>query len=66
MRWQEDLLSRGWNALYIENHDQPRSIDTFGNGSIESAKALAVSYMLLRDAFHLSRTGIRHEQFPIY
>lgn len=48
MRWQEDLLERGWNALYIENHDQPRSIDTFGDGSIESAKALAVSYMLLR------------------
>ena len=47
-RWQEDLLERGWNALYIENHDQPRSIDTFGDGSIESAKALAVSYMLLR------------------
>ncbi len=34
--------------MYIENHDQPRSIDTFGDGSIESAKALAVSYMLLR------------------
>lgn len=48
MRWQEDLLERGWNALYIENHDQPRSIDTFGDGSLESAKALAVSYMLLR------------------
>lgn len=48
MRWQEDLLEQGWNALYIENHDQPRSIDTFGDGSIESAKALAVSYMLLR------------------
>ncbi|MBK5076707.1 alpha-glucosidase [Lactococcus lactis] len=48
MRWQEDLLERGWNALYIENHGQPRSIDTFGDGSIESAKALAVSYMLLR------------------
>ena len=48
MRWQEDLLERGWNALYIENHDQPRSIDTFGDDSIESAKALAVSYMLLR------------------
>lgn len=48
MRWQEDLLERGWNALYIENHDQPRSIDTFGDGSIESAKALSVSYMLLR------------------
>ncbi|WP_420844221.1 alpha-glucosidase [Lactococcus taiwanensis] len=48
MRWQNDLLARGWNALYLENHDQPRSIDVFGNGSLASAKALAVSYMLLR------------------
>lgn len=48
LRWQEDLLSRGWNALYLENHDQPRSIDCFGDGSLASAKALAVSYMLLR------------------
>ena len=48
MRWQEDLQAEGWNALYLENHDQPRSIDTFGDGSLASAKALAVSYMLLR------------------
>ena len=48
MRWQLDLLERGWNALYLENHDQPRAIDIFGDGSIASAKALAVSYMLLR------------------
>jgi alpha-glucosidase len=48
MRWQNDLRERGWNALYIENHDMPRSITTFGDGSWESAKALAVQYMLLR------------------
>ncbi|WEV44876.1 alpha-glucosidase [Streptococcaceae bacterium ESL0687] len=48
IRWQEDLSEEGWNALYIENHDNPRSIDVFGDGSLQSAKALAVHYMLLR------------------
>lgn len=48
IRWQRDLLMHGWNALYLENHDQPRAIDVFGDGTVESAKALAVSYMLLR------------------
>ncbi|MFC4652072.1 alpha-glucosidase [Lactococcus nasutitermitis] len=48
MRWQKDQLARGWNALYLENHDQPRSIDAFGDGSLASAKALAVAIMLLR------------------
>ncbi|EKF51701.1 alpha-glucosidase [Lactococcus garvieae] len=48
IRWQKDMLERGWNALYLENHDQPRAISCFGDGSIASAKALAVSYMLLR------------------
>ncbi|MEY8538446.1 alpha-glucosidase [Lactococcus muris] len=48
MRWQKDMLARGWNALYLENHDQPRAISCFGDGSMASAKCLAVSYMLLR------------------
>lgn len=48
IRWQKDMLERGWNALYLENHDQARVIDVFGDGSLESAKALAVAYMLLR------------------
>ncbi|GAB2024249.1 alpha-glucosidase [Lactovum odontotermitis] len=47
-RWQKDLLERGWNALYIENHDMPRAISVYGDGSAASAKALAVQYMLLR------------------
>lgn len=48
IKWQKDMLERGWNALYLENHDQARLIDAFGDGSLESAKALAVAYMLLR------------------
>ena len=35
----------GWNALYLENHDQPRSINRFASGSPEyraqSSKMLA-------------------------
>ena len=26
-RWQKQLENKGWNALFIENHDQPRRID---------------------------------------
>ena len=48
IRWQEDQLADGWNALYIENHDTTRSIDFFGDGSVKSAKALALHYMFLR------------------
>jgi alpha-glucosidase len=46
--WQKALEERGWNALYLENHDGPRAISLYGDGSFASAKALAVSYMLLR------------------
>lgn len=50
-KWQNDLSGlkykqdgSGWNALYFENHDQPRSVTRFGNDSTywkESAKMLA-------------------------
>ena len=44
-RWQEGLAEDGWNSLYFENHDQPRSVSRFGDDSPEhrvaSAKALA-------------------------
>lgn len=29
--WQTKLYGRGWNALYFENHDQPRVISRWGN-----------------------------------
>ena len=51
-RWQEALDGKGWNALYMENHDVPRSVSVFGcddeTHRVVSAKALAVMYLLLQ------------------
>ncbi len=29
-KWQAGLEGKGWNALFIENHDQPRRVSTWG------------------------------------
>ncbi len=51
-RWQYGLRDKGWNSLYYENHDQPRSLGRFtgdyGDRRKEAAKMLAVSYQLLQ------------------
>ena len=39
-RWQEGLADVGWNSLYFSNHDQPRVVSRFGDGSPEAAKML--------------------------
>lgn len=50
--WQRELATDGWNSLYFENHDQPRSVSRFGDDSPEhrvtSAKALATVLHLHR------------------
>lgn len=46
--WQNEL---DWNAIYLENHDQPRSISRFGDDKAywsESAKMLATLLLTLR------------------
>lgn len=30
-RWCMELEGRGWNSLYLSNHDQPRPVSRFGN-----------------------------------
>ena len=43
-QWQDKLNGHGWNALYFENHDQPRVISRWGNDTTyreECAKAYA-------------------------
>ena len=30
-KWQNKLNGKGWNTLYLENHDQSRMIDRFGS-----------------------------------
>ena len=39
-RWQAGLAERGWNSLYWNNHDQPRVVSRYGDGSPEAAKML--------------------------
>lgn len=50
-KWQKGLERNGWNALFLENHDQPRSVSTWGNDQAyrrESAKCLATLYFLMQ------------------
>ena len=47
-KWQTELP---WNSLYLENHDQPRSVDRFADGTKyrkESAKMLLGMQLALR------------------
>ena len=46
--WQKALRGKGWNLLYIENHDHPRVISRYGSERYrtESGKMLAACYML--------------------
>ncbi len=50
--WQKGLSGCGWNSLFIENHDQRRSIGRFGTDDkkyrIESAMMLGASYFFLQ------------------
>lgn len=48
--WQKGLEGVGWNALFLENHDQPRSVSTWGNDEQywkESAKMLGAFYFFM-------------------
>lgn len=48
-RWQKGLEGKGWNALFIENHDIPRVVSTWGNDKEylrECATAFAAVYFL--------------------
>ncbi|MGG4169225.1 alpha-glucosidase [Rossellomorea vietnamensis] len=50
-KWQKDLEGRGWNSLYLNNHDQPRMVSRFGDDKeyrVESAKMLATFLHMLQ------------------
>ncbi|MCR5558057.1 MAG: alpha-glucosidase [Butyrivibrio sp.] len=46
-KWQTALDGKGWNALYLENHDHPRIISRYGSNHFwrESGTMLAASYI---------------------
>ncbi len=48
-KWQDALYGKGWNVLFLENHDVVRVVSNWGNIKEywkESAKSLALSYFL--------------------
>ena len=43
-RWQNGLRGKGWNSLFLNNHDLPRTVSRWGDDGkyrVESAKMLA-------------------------
>lgn len=50
-RWQRELQNKGWNALFVENHDVPRIVSKWGDPvrhRRESATAIATMYFLMQ------------------
>lgn len=48
-KWQYELEDKGWNALFVENHDIPRVVSRWGNDReyrVECAKAFALCYFM--------------------
>ena len=46
--WSKQLNSQGWLGLYLENHDQPRSLTIYGDNQPLAAKSLATLLLTLR------------------
>jgi oligo-1,6-glucosidase len=74
-RWQKDLEGKGWNSLYLSNHDQPRALSRFGNDGqyrLESAKMLATFLHTLQGTPYvyqgeeIGMTNVRFESINDY
>ncbi len=74
-RWQKELEGKGWNSLYLCNHDQPRALSRFGNDGeyrVESAKMLATFLHMLQGTPYiyqgeeLGMTNVRFESIKDY
>jgi glycosidase len=69
-KWQKGLENNGWNALFLENHDQARSVSTWGNDKeywSESAKSLATMYFLMQGTpfiYQGQEIGMTNVKFP--
>jgi oligo-1,6-glucosidase len=74
-KWQKALERKGWNSLYFNNHDQPRSVSRFGNDKeyrVESAKMLATLLHMMKGTPYvyqgeeLGMTNIRFDSINEY
>lgn len=69
-RWQYALEGKGWNALFLENHDQVRSVSRWGDEGRfwkESAKMLGAFYFFMKGTPYIyqgQEIGMTNVQFP--
>ncbi|MEC1154538.1 glycoside hydrolase family 13 protein [Cytobacillus horneckiae] len=69
-RWQKGLAKDGWNALFLENHDKPRIVSTWGDDNgfwYESATALATMYFLMQGTpfiYQGQEIGMTNVKYP--
>ena len=65
-RWQEALAERGWNSLYLGNHDQPRMASRFGDGSPACGQVPgAAEPRAARHALRVPGRRDRHDELPV-
>lgn len=74
-KWQVGLEGKGWNALFLENHDLPRSISSWGDDNLywrKSAKMLATMYFLMQgtpfiyQGQEIGMTNVQYENVDDY
>jgi oligo-1,6-glucosidase len=69
-KWQIGLAERGWNSLYLNNHDQPRMVSRFGDDGeyrVQSAKMLATLLHTLKGTPYIyqgEEIGMTNVKFP--
>ncbi|ASS91133.1 glycoside hydrolase family 13 protein [Aeribacillus pallidus] len=69
-KWQKELEGKGWNSLYLNNHDQPRAVSRFGDDGkyrVESAKMLATFLHMMQGTPYIyqgEEIGMTNVRFP--
>ncbi|CAF4547585.1 unnamed protein product [Rotaria sp. Silwood2] len=69
-RWQKSLEKTGWNAVFLENHDKPRIVSTWGNDKEhwrDCATSFATVYMLMMGTpfiYEGQEIGMTNVRFP--
>ena len=67
-RWQKRLEGMGWNALFIENHDQPRRVSTWemtNNFGMNLQRVMLSHIFTTRNTVYLSRPRNWYDKLSI-
>ena len=74
-RWQTELYNKGWQGLFLANHDTPRTVSAFGNDSlywVQSSTMLATLLFTLQGTVfifqgdEIGMTNVKFESIDDY